>query len=357
MQNNTDHPSIEKYGKEFSRIILDSFFDSREKISGPEILELTPVRQVNLLVIKSLLFQWKKETESLRSPYFDFTNEDVQKALSTFMNTVSRHISIDRKHMEPLLLRATSEAILLIFFPYVFYTELIEKWQEDNISLKDLKQIDKYVKVNNSLMDSLIYAMTENKMSSIDKETALKLFNDILEDTNLTPADTEEFEKQFHQVHTFDLNEFFKDGGEIDGEENDEVEPEQQEVPDHREHIADVYDKDEVIDEDKESDDDRTLNEQHEQKNKSTLADLHEKQRIEKISKYISINQKFMFINVLFDKDWGKFEKALDFLDQTSDKYSIFEYLDNHAPTWRDDVEEAEEFRSVIEKKIGEPIE
>lgn len=344
MQNLTDHTSVEKYSEEFSDIILNNFFDNKENINGQEILELTPVRQVNLFIIKSLLFKWKKESEKLKSDYFDFNNEEVQRALSIFMNTVSRHILVNKENLRPLLVEASCDSILLIFFPYVYYTNLINNWSENFLQLKDLRQINKYIKINGSLMNSLITELENKNQRSIEKGEALALLNHIVEHTELSPADTEVFAQQFNQVLKFELNAFLKNG-EIDEAERPEntsssqgkAEPSES-TPVNEEPLP------------------TTIHERLQEKDRTTLADMHEKQKIERISKYISINQKFMFINQLFDKDWGKFEKAISFLDETNDKGEITRYLDEHAPTWRDEGEEAEEFRLVLEKKLGEPI-
>lgn len=359
MQNLTDHPSVEKYSEEFADITVNNFFENNDHISGQEILGLTPVRQVNLFVIKSLLFQWKKESEKLKSPYFNFNSEEVQKALSTFMNTVSRHIYVEKNNLRPLLKEATCDSILLIFFPYVYYTNLIENWVEEELNIKDLRQIKKYVKVNESLMNLLISAMEENNLQTIAREDAIALLNKIVEQTELSPADTEEFEQKFDQVHPFRINDFLKDqGNQGTQEKSEESIYEQDEIIDEEEPVEDTVNFDMTPEKERADEDlSSTINENVNKEGRVTLADIHEKQKIEKISRYISINQKFMFINRLFDKDWGKFEKAISFLDETNDKDEILSYLDQHAPAWREEGDEADEFRLVLEKKLGEPIE
>lgn len=350
MQNLTDHTSVEKYSEKFSDIIFNNFFNNKENINGQEILELTPVRQVNLFIIKSLLFKWKKESERLKSDYFDFDNEEVQRALSIFMNTVSRHILVNKENLRPLLVEATCDSILLIFFPYVYYTNLINHWPESYLELKDLRQINKYIKINGSLMNSLLTELENKNQPSIEKGEALTLLNHIVEHTELSPAETDAFEQQYNQVLEFELNAFLKNG-EID--EEDRAEEDKAEESSSSQGRSEEPSESTPVKEDPLP---AAIHEKLQEKDKTTLADMHEKQKIAKISKYISINQKFMFINQLFDKDWGKFEKAISFLDETNDKSEILNYLDEHAPNWRDEGEEAEEFRLVLEKKLGEPI-
>ena len=345
MQNLTDQNSIEKYSKDFSEKIIKDVYQTQERISGQDILNLTPVRQVNLFIIKSLLFRWKKETEQLESPYFDYTDPNVQKALSTFMNTVSRHISVKEADMRPLIERAVFESICIIFYPYDFYTQLIEKWKEDHLLLKDLKQINKYIKVNDSVMNSIIARIEQEGKTKVTKEEGIEIFNAIMESMDLSPADTEEYLSQFNSVLPLKLEELNNDVSTSDKEKAKEegAEAEKEVIEQPKEDVEDKDDKKEHV----------TLNDEMQKKGNITIANIHEKQKIEKVSKYISINQKFMFINRLFDKDWGKFEKAISFLDSTDDENSIIQYLDENAPAWREEGEEAEEFRNVLEKKLG----
>lgn len=343
MQNLTDQTSIEKYSKEFSEIVTSETYKDRERVSGQEIINLTPVRQVNLFVIKSLLFQWKKETEKLKSPYFDYSDPNVQKALSTFMNTVSRYISVKEAELKSLLEEAVYESICIIFYPYDFYTQLINNWKEDQIALKDLKQINKYIKVNDSIMNNLIARMEQEGHSKVSKTDALNMFDNIMEQADLSPADTEEYIQQFNEVLQLEIDGLQESPAGSAAESTTVPEREEPKETELEERPESTKKKENLV----------TLNDQMQQEDKTTLANLHEKQKIEKISKYISINQKFMFINKLFDKDWGKFEKSINFLDNTNDKSAILQYLDEHAPAWREEGEEAEEFRNVLEKKLG----
>lgn len=341
MQNLKDQSSIKKYSKEFSDKILSDAFQNHERITGQELLNLTPVRQVNLFIIKTLLFKWKKESEKIKSPYFDYSNENVQKALSTFMNTVSRYISVTREDLRPLLEGAVYESICLIYYPYDFYMQLIEKWEEDQLSLKDLKQINKYIKINDSIMINLIARIEAKGETEVSKEEAINIFNDIVEHTDLSPADTDGFTQQFNAVLTLEIDPSSTPEDKNPSEEKNTDASVEQPVPEEKPVKV------------KESEEPVTLNDQMQKTDKTTIANIHEKQKIEKISKYISINQKFMFINRLFDKDWGKFEKAISFIDSTDDRSEIIGYLDENAPDWREEGEEAEEFRLILEKKLG----
>ncbi|MGB3467035.1 MAG: hypothetical protein WBA74_17270 [Cyclobacteriaceae bacterium] len=89
-----NHQFIENYSKRFSDRIVDDFFSGRNEIKGKEIVSLTKSKQVNFLVIKSLFNQWQEETKKLESPFFDFKNDKVRKALVQVMNTLSQYILV-----------------------------------------------------------------------------------------------------------------------------------------------------------------------------------------------------------------------------------------------------------------------
>ena len=90
--------SVDAIVKEKAISILSDTFKSNDKVDGEKLISLTNSRQVNSFLIRSLFNQWRSEVEQLESPYFDFKHEKVKEALKQFMNVLSNHISIDRKH-------------------------------------------------------------------------------------------------------------------------------------------------------------------------------------------------------------------------------------------------------------------
>ncbi|MBF9224199.1 hypothetical protein [Hymenobacter ruricola] len=108
-----------QYGRRLAARLCDQHFAAAAAtpLDGPAVLKFTPVRQLNLLVVRQLLGQWQAETARLRSPYFDFEAAPVQAALTQFMNVLSRHISLGRAAYEPLLAQATVDALGLVADP------------------------------------------------------------------------------------------------------------------------------------------------------------------------------------------------------------------------------------------------
>ena len=115
------------YGRRLAARLCDQYFGAQPTatLDGPAVLKFTPIRQLNLLVVRQLLGQWQAETVRLRSPYFDFEAAPVQTALTQFMNVLSRHISLGRSAFEPLLAQAATDTLVLATDPIGSFQRLL----------------------------------------------------------------------------------------------------------------------------------------------------------------------------------------------------------------------------------------
>ncbi|GAC1374508.1 MAG: hypothetical protein NVSMB30_17550 [Hymenobacter sp.] len=116
-----------QYGRRLAARLCDQHFGSPSAapLDGPAVLQFTPVRQLNLLVVRQLLGQWQAETARLRSVYFDFEAAPVQAALAQFMNVLSRHIRLERAAFEPLLAQAAADTLGLVADPAGSFQRLL----------------------------------------------------------------------------------------------------------------------------------------------------------------------------------------------------------------------------------------
>ena len=115
MQDKYSLAKCEQYGRRLATRLSQQFFGPQPAatLDGPALLKFTPIRQVNLLVLRQLLGRWQQEASALRSPYFDFEAGPVRTALGQFMNVLSRHIRLDRAALEPLLAQAVADTLAL----------------------------------------------------------------------------------------------------------------------------------------------------------------------------------------------------------------------------------------------------
>lgn len=148
MSNKFNANALTEYSKSYARRIAADFYQQHSTINGQQILSLTPIQQINILIISSLSDKWRADAEKFRSPYFDFTNADVQEALQNFMNVVSQYISVRREHLEPLLVDAVKQTITLIFDPRAYFDDLLRSQPEFTLTSSALKQISRYTKIN-----------------------------------------------------------------------------------------------------------------------------------------------------------------------------------------------------------------
>jgi len=123
MQDKYSLAKCEHYGRRLAARLSQQLFEAQPhpypaaRLDGPALLALTPVRQVNLLVLRQLLSCWQQQALALRSPYFDFEAAPVRAALSQLLNVLSRHISFDRAALEPLLAQAVTDTLQLAADP------------------------------------------------------------------------------------------------------------------------------------------------------------------------------------------------------------------------------------------------
>ena len=168
--------AVDDYSDDYSSKVTASFFSGKERITGPEILGLCPVQQVNLFVIRELLHAWKHEGQKLRSPYFDYTNTEVAEALTRFQNLLSNNISITKENFQPLLKKAVSRTIYLIVDPYDFFSDLLDA----QIQTEELKNEIKYLKINRPPLERLVQRLEEKKQTEINGNEGFGLLDTIL---------------------------------------------------------------------------------------------------------------------------------------------------------------------------------
>jgi hypothetical protein len=127
MQDKYSLAKCEHYGRRLASRLSQQFFGPQPEatLDGPALLKFTPIRQVNLLVLRQLLGRWQQEANALRSPYFDFEAAPVRAALGQFMNVLSRHIRLDRAALEPLLAQAVADTLALAASPTTAFERLL----------------------------------------------------------------------------------------------------------------------------------------------------------------------------------------------------------------------------------------
>ncbi|WP_026998821.1 hypothetical protein [Eisenibacter elegans] len=171
MEKRINEKNLTQYSHQLAEQLQNSYFSTEKThIHGQEILNFSPLKQANLLVLKNLFEQWQQEISKLESPYFDYAQESVQQALKGFMNTLSQHIRIAAADFQPLMAASLQNAIKLSIAPAQFFTqELAQKY-----SLQALKEGFKYIQQQRQWYKGFL-DHAEQTLSEADAQTPTAL--------------------------------------------------------------------------------------------------------------------------------------------------------------------------------------
>ncbi|MEK6780820.1 MAG: hypothetical protein AABY93_03905 [Bacteroidota bacterium] len=311
MEDKISLKAIANYSAVFAKKISEVFFAKREKINGPEILNLCEIRQVNLFVIRELMKTWQQESQKFKSPYFNYQAPEVKEALVQFQNVLSNHISISQDNFLPFLTKAVNQTIMLVMTPYDFYSNTLEKVGTTHLKVSDLKNEIKYLKINCQPLELLVKHLEEKKLEIIVGNEAFALLDHILEEVNFTPEDVDAYLSKFSKTISISAEMFYERSAE-------------KRKPNRQEPIS---------------------------KEGKTIAE--DFQKIQRIKDKLSINQKFMFTKMLFNGDFDLFSQAIDQLDNFDTLKQATQYLESNYRSWDKESEEYEEFMELVEKRFA----
>ncbi|GGF17676.1 hypothetical protein [Hymenobacter cavernae] len=154
----------EHYGRLLAAHLCQQYFAApamppTATLDGPAILRFTPIRQVNLFVVQQLLAQWTAEMARLRSPYFDFEAPDVRVALTQFMNVLSRRIKLTRTAFEPLLAQAVTDTFNVVMDPTATFDQKLLNAQP-TATVEQLRDALRYLDVEKALYLGFLDTLT-----------------------------------------------------------------------------------------------------------------------------------------------------------------------------------------------------
>jgi len=338
MESKLNKEALVLYCRDFARVIGKDFFSSRDVITGQQILSICEVQQINLFIIYKLLNNWKIEIEKLKSPYFDYGSNKVKKSLQEFKNTLSRHIKVHKTDFMPILENAVYGAILLVISPYDYYYDIISQ-NDSEVHLKRLKELSKYIKINNSILIAFIDRFEKEDQLQLSSKDASVILNEVFENINHSPEDIEEYVKVFSKTKLLQIDRLFQNN-DAENSLSDKTSEAKGSIQDQK--MKEV----------------ETLNDQlsAESENRPSLANIHQNKKIESIKYHLSINQKFMFINQLFSGNVEDFNKVVDFLDNCPSQTEAINFINSNylkKSIWKKDSAEVKEFIEVVAKKYA----
>ncbi|MCU0445518.1 MAG: hypothetical protein MUE85_11420 [Microscillaceae bacterium] len=341
--------ALENYAQAFTRKLSDYFFIDHPFIEGKDILNFCDIKQINLLIIKHLFEKWQAENNRLESPYFDYQNVQVQTALKSFMNILSQHIQITKHHFTPLFYQATRDALILILNPKLFYQAEIHQLRVEGVSANHFKQIAKYIQFNKEILRNLIARLErDDTFSDLD---ALRILDEVYHENRhyIEPMDWRI--KTFSDILPLDLDTIINNPDLASRPTLDESKPTPSStaeattakvIEDDHDDLADLPDSLHA-----------RLKEEHALK--GSILDSFQQSKIEKLQNFISINQKFQFINQLFKGDSLAFNNALDRLDNCQTLGEALALVKQDYAVkygWNWESEESDNFLDLVERRF-----
>lgn len=338
MESNINHQVINSYSKSFAVIHIKNYFKKKSSITGKEILGFCEIKQVNFFILKILFEKWNQEMDSIKSPYFDYNNAAVKKSVQSMMNVLSKNILIDKDDLQPILEEAVYKTLLLIFSPYEYYLQEINRPASKQISIPDLQGLKKYIKINGHLLNAYIDRLNKDGIQAIFNEDAVQIFDEVCETIKDTPEDFDIYQTEFSKILELDLNEVYSQKEDEQNEQTSETNKQEsdninEKFKDEKQTLLDTLDVEQA----------------------EGIADIHGKKPIEGIKKSITINQRFMFESDLFNGDKDEFEMVVNFLDNCSSNQQAMDFINENylkKKNWDLEKEEVLEFFEVINRRF-----
>lgn len=348
MSQSIDQSYLKEYSQQFTKKICSAYFDSRQYLLGEDIIQLTPSKQVNLMIIKSLFTAWQTELEALKgNPYFDYSDPEVEAVLQEFMNVLSRAIRIDRSHFEPLLRQAVGDSITLAADPVKFLENELE--YSAGLDLEEyFKGNKKYIKWHKPLWEAFVQTTERFTIP----ESLSMAFDELMDEHRGKLESADELLQPLNKVHPLEKERLFVRQREERKEEAPVYRPlpelklgstSEVKTPIYEETAKSIRAENNAIDP-------ALAWERFEQDEYGFV-----RGSVRKLTEDIGINQRFMFTRKLFSGNPELLNDALAKLDSSESFFDAVELLNQRflpELQWDIDSEEVHEFLFLIFSKF-----
>lgn len=399
---------IERYKAVFADRVISLAYSEKEVLTGSDLLNVTPIRQLNLFVLKSLFRSWQEEVKKLESPYFDYKDSTIRKGLIQLMNELSQKISISAEHLKPLIQGAVEETIKYSFEPAQYLSQELTTSKGLVLTNRKIKQFSKYLVFYRDEVISLLESEEDEKndlvsekiRSTLDINTT-ELFdelfdqlseilvldrNDLLIPQIDEPLEFDSFDESMDEDDILDdpepgSSDSQPEGLLLTGEDAPGLNPDvvdnssgEEESPFQQENEPESQD-DEVSHTQMESEESNAVTDEPQDNiseeigisesqveefesstvDASTLEEIENEKGIDNIMDAISINHRYMFLQELFDGDNEKFSVAVAQVE-TSESFdeAVEMLMQTYAKSlnWDMNSDEVKEFLKVIFRRF-----
>lgn len=340
MDGSINRDALTNYIDSLTDKLLFNFFNTHDFATGDNIKHFTSVQQVNLFIIQELFSKWQAETEQLRSPYFDFEADEVKDALNVFMKQLSFHIKIDSKSFKPLLKTAIQNCLELIISPFNYLKSSCLHFEEVIISKQSIEQRTKYININKFIITEALVACQHTETIATEDfiNECSKIY--IQKSSQLYQINT--FIKEFASYIPEDIINTIVNASSATKESIEVTNHKTEKVKETIKENSSITKEEEV----------KTINNSVEQV--ETLASKLEKQKIDHILSSLSINERFSYINTLFDGNKDDFDEAFERLESMQSTVEAKQYLNDRFGrlyNWEEKEETTERLFGLLERR------
>lgn len=402
MANKWNTTDIEKISTAFAHKNLEKCFQDDVQISGEEIVSATDFPQINYFILREIFQRWEEETQKFKSVFFDFDAEEVKKSFQEFKNTLSQYIRVKKEDFSPLLEIATRKTLELYMKPEAFFIadfrnlpdfKLTPEWLSKNAVF--FKQYDWLLKdLKEECTEDYLYANRALEVVKVKLQQNTEDFSALVEDIaeaaglDLRPAPVEKvpendnlsfFErlvanppKPSHSYTEPEVSPFDRIVNKARIQPTVQEEPAQEtpqaaavlppaavvESAPVEEYTAPLIAAVPEIPRDARSVFDGlnipTLNDKHSVEEGNSLSDLQQRSRIDSLKGSLSLNQRFSFLNALFDGNLQHFEAALNLVEESADYATAKSQLESrYGQNWKADNEDVKDFFHLVKRRLA----
>jgi len=345
-----DKSTIQSYGVALSEKLVNDFFSKKESIKGDEIVRFTEIEQLNFFILMNLFDRWKDEISRLKSPYFNYEEEEVALALKAFVNKVSRHIVVRKEFFKPLVQKGIVDTLTYLLNPSEFIEQEINK--TERITKTDILEKEKFFKLYKDTVQLWTAKVNLMPEGPLDTNELIKAYTSVAPQQHMVQYSDPIVDK-FNQLLKLTLS--VAPSQQANVEKLVKITP-----PDAKKDIRSATEEFQTkasgatINEPKPL---ITINDHLKQtaQTGNSIAERLSKSKIEDIKSSIPLNLKFLFINVLFDGKVNEYNDALSHIEECSDFETTQKVLiDTYSKKnkWDSRVEERNEFFKIIERKF-----
>ncbi|HSZ26099.1 MAG TPA: hypothetical protein VK766_10285 [Cytophagaceae bacterium] len=362
MPTKIDLPKLESYSTALSEKLCNDYYQgSIAVISGTEILKFTGIDQLNLFIIKNLFDRWKEESYKLRSPYFDYENEDVKEALSLFLNKLSKYISIRKEFFKPLVKKAVSDTLAYIVDPYQFLK--IELLGKPIISLTEIIEREKYIKVNKFLIQTLIKKLQLQNKTGFPENEVLLYFEEIYKNYEPSMEPPTRYIEAFSAILKITIEDLTQQkenhpANESLGKEEALTKIKTSEFVAFKKPLVELDKEKRAVSSINDSfarSKQLSLNDVMMKEEETNILTKHRKSKIHDLKQAVPINLRYIFINELFKGSTDDYNLALIQVERCEDHDSAKNILDQvygKKYGWDPERTEVKEFLELIERRF-----